>query len=448
MESKKIKFPSPLSIALLLSAFVFLLALWTKSRDGSPVQDSVTELLQGWYNGLWDNSAGGLYFAFQMILILVLGHVLARTSPFQSFIALLTTFCTNNTSAVLTISITSILLGYLNWGLALVLSALMVKHVLVKFGKEKKLVNIGLIGAAAYSCMLVWHGGFSGSSPIKASESGAIKDMLVTAGYSVDSSFPEYIATKDTLFSNLNICVFFGLLILLPLSLYLISKKFSYKNRLVELDFHAPDESTKIKFNGAFLTGFLLLSIACFVALQNIGNSGGFLNVNFINFSLLGLGIMLHNSFERFSAAVQIAIQDASGILIQFPIYFGIIGLMKTSGLSILMSSYFVELSTINSFPIFTFLSAGLLNFFIPSGGGQFYIQGPMLVQSAIELGASIPKTIMALAYGDQWTNMLQPFWALPLLGITKIKLTELLPYCFVLFLVSGAVFIVALLMF
>jgi short-chain fatty acids transporter len=71
-----------------------------------------------------------------------------------------------------------------------------------------------------------------------------------------------------------------------------------------------------------------------------------------------------------------------------------------------------------------------------------------MLIQAASELGLSIPKTIMALSYGDQWTNMLQPFWALPLLGITKIKLKDIFPYCLALFAISGVIFMMALMVF
>jgi short-chain fatty acids transporter len=121
---------------------------------------------------------------------------------------------------------------------------------------------------------------------------------------------------------------------------------------------------------------------------------------------------------------------------------------MKASGLSDFLSDAFVSNVSAQSFHVLAFLSAGLLNFFIPSGGGQFYIQGPMLIQAASELGLSIPKTIMALSYGDQWTNMLQPFWALPLLGITKIKLKDIFPYCLALFAISGVIFMMALLVF
>ena len=100
------------------------------------------------------------------------------------------------------------------------------------------------------------------------------------------------------------------------------------------------------------------------------------------------------------------------------------------------------------TYPIFTFISAGIVNIFVPSGGGQWAIQGPIIVQAASDLGVSLSKSIMALAYGDQLTNMLQPFWALPLLGITGLKAKEILPYTLLLFALGSIIFLIGLLVF
>ena len=143
-----------------------------------------------------------------------------------------------------------------------------------------------------------------------------------------------------------------------------------------------------------------------------------------------------------------IAITGASGILIQFPLYFGIMGIMNHSGMVDIMSDFFVNISNETTFPIFTFISAGIVNVFVPSGGGQWAVQGPIIVQAATDLGISLPKSIMALAYGDQLTNMLQPFWALPLLGITGLKAKDILPYTLILFLAGGLIFLTGLVLF
>lgn len=119
--------------------------------------------------------------------------------------------------------------------------------------------------------------------------------------------------------------------------------------------------------------------------------------------------------------------------MIQFPFYAGIMGMMVGSGLSEQLSLWFVSISTAETLPLWTFLSAGLLNMFIPSGGGQWAVQGPIMIPAALELGADMAKTAMAVAWGDAWTNMIQPFWALPLLAIAGLKVRDIMGFCVIL---------------
>ena len=163
---------------------------------------------------------------------------------------------------------------------------------------------------------------------------------------------------------------------------------------------------------------------------------------------LSNLDYPIEESMAIISKQMRIEMGGASGILIQFPLYFGIMGIMKETGMIELMSDFFISISNENTFPIYTFFSAGLVNIFVPSGGGQWAIQGPIIVEAAMKLGVSIPKSVMSLAYGDQLTNMLQPFWALPLLGITGLKAKEILPYTLLLMLLGGMIFIGGLLIF
>ena len=157
---------------------------------------------------------------------------------------------------------------------------------------------------------------------------------------------------------------------------------------------------------------------------------------------MLGLAILLHGNIRSFLQATQEAIGDTAGILIQFPLYFGIMGIMTESGLIHRISDFFVAVSTERTFPVFTFFSAGLVNIFVPSGGGQWAVQGPIILEAAQRLGVSLPKAVLALSYGDQLTNMLQPFWALPLLGITRLKAREILPYTLLFMFVGGVIYL------
>jgi short-chain fatty acids transporter len=197
-----------------------------------------------------------------------------------------------------------------------------------------------------------------------------------------------------------------------------------------------------------FGTGFGLIVLLAFFY-QYFGALGNLaITPNLLNFFMLGLALVLHGSFTSFLNALEEAIKGASGILIQFPLYFGIMGIMRESGMVVQISDFFVSIATVRTLPLFTFFSAGLVNIFVPSGGGQWAIQGPIIVESALKLGVPLPKAVMALAYGDQITNMLQPFWALPLLGITKLKAREILPYTLMLMIIGAAVFLIGLYFF
>lgn len=173
----------------------------------------------------------------------------------------------------------------------------------------------------------------------------------------------------------------------------------------------------------------------------------GNLTPNMLNFLMLGLCVLMHNSFISFLRALDEAIVGAAAILIQFPLYFGIMGIMKETGMVNEIALFFSGIATEISLPVYTFFSAGLVNIFVPSGGGQWAIQGPVVLESAFKLNVPLNKAVMAFAYGDQITNMLQPFWALPLLAITKLKAREILPYTLIIMVVGICVYIGGLLL-
>ena len=137
---------------------------------------------------------------------------------------------------------------------------------------------------------------------------------------------------------------------------------------------------------------------------------------------------------------MQDAVKGTAGIVLQVPLYAGIMGMMVGSGLAVAMSEWFVSISNATTFPLFTFISAGIVNFFVPSGGGQWAVQAPIVLPAAESLGVPIHQAAMAVAFGDAWTNMVQPFWALPLLGIAGLSIKDIMGYCTVCLLWSGLV--------
>ena len=434
--------PAPFTIAILLTGLTFLLALMLTNNSGKELY--IINVLEYWEKGLWDGPL--LIFAIQMMLMLVLGHVLALTSTVSTLIEKVTVYCNSTANAAALVTFFTLLISLFNWGLGLIFGAIFSRKVGENALKNNIKINYHIVGAAGYSGLMIWHGGISGSAPIKIAEENHFLANKIGV-----------ISQTQTIFSNMNITISVILLIILPILMYFIGK--SSKESKINIPKEENNNSESLKLYGAekldhsktlaFIFGSIILVYCIYKAILKPDNFDlSFITPNYINLMLLGLGILFHGTFINFIKSVNNAIVGASGILIQFPLYFGIMGIMKYSGMINIFSDFFVEVSNEFTFPIYTFISAGIINLFVPSGGGQWGVQGPIIIEAATQIGVPYWKAVMALAYGDQITNMLQPFWALPLLGITGLKAKEILPYTIILFLVGSFIFIGGLIIF
>jgi len=420
-KNNKSLIPSPLILAIGLSFVVYFLALFfttpQETQRAYPLQ-----LLLFYQQGFWDLLA----FAMQMMLVLVLGNVLALTPLFQRLIKTILSGITSGASAVFLTAVFSLLLSYFNWGLGLIFSALLARAIAENARRSGMKINYPLLVAAAYSGLMVWHGGLSGSAPLKVA--GSQHFLVNEIGV---------IPVSETIFSTMNLSLFALSIIVIPLSFLVMTK---YKAKTTEKN-DLPKSiilslaNEKRQYLG--LTFGLVLAFTVVDQFYELGLAA--LNINLINMILLSLGLILYANVQQFMKAVNSAIVSSSGIMIQFPIYAGIMGLMKYSGLVTVFTESLIQISTPDTLAIYSFFSAAVVNFFVPSGGGQWAVQGPILIHAAQELGVSIPKIIMSLAYGDQLTNMIQPFWAIPLLSITGVKAKSILPYTFIIMLVGGS---------
>lgn len=439
-------FPSPFGIAILLSFLTFFLALFFTNTE-SNIANYIPKLGEFWFNGMFKSSL--LAFTLHMMLILVLGHVIALTSTFQKIINIALKYCSNTVSSVFIITFLTILVSLFNWGLGLIFGAIFARKIGEHFQAKNKKVNYSLIVASAYVGLMVWHGGLSGSAPLTvAGNNHSLVEQMGT------------ISLSETVFSKMNLFVVLCLLIIVPTVMSFVAKK--SKNEKVPLltkEKKSKIETTestpvnlleKTKFLGIFL-GSIIILLFIYLSIKKV-NSGtsifSVLNLSTTNLMLLGLALLLHGSIKNFLKAIDESIGDVSGILIQFPLYFGIMGLMQESGLATMIAKSMTETANEFTLPIYTYISAGIVNIFVPSGGGQWQIQGPIIIETAKASGTSLAKMIMALAYGDQLTNMIQPFWALPLLGITGLKAKDILPYTLILFLLGFTIYLVALILF
>ncbi len=447
--------PSPFTLAVGLTFFVLLIAfLFFKPAEAGFLNHGL-DVLEYWYRGVWNGPL--LVFAYQMILILVLGHVLALTQTASSVIEKAARYCTNSAKAAAIVALFTVVLGLLNWGLALIFGAIFARKVAEHATKKGFKINYPLVAASGYLGLMVFHGGISGSALIKAAESGHLSNLTRGNAALAGIPLPDLISFSETVFSPMNISVAAALIIILPFSAYALGKN------ALPTSYHLKRYNTKVsglektgwaeKFDDyqlpALFLGLVSLVAASVVATKSIlSGNPNFVDPNFLNLIFLGLGLIGHGSLEKFAEAVSEAIKGAAGILIQFPLYFGIMGVMQHSGIVTGISNFFVSISNERTYPLFTFFSAGFINILVPSGGGQWMVQGPIIIEASTKMGVPLGKSILAMAYGDQITNMIQPFWALPLLSITGLKARDILPYTLFFMIVGMVIFLSALFFF
>jgi short-chain fatty acids transporter len=414
--------PDAYIFALLLTLLVFILGIIFGGH--SPLK-----MIEYWGDGFWNL----MEFSMQMTMILICGYTLAQTQIIQSLIIKLAGLAKSNISATILVTLVSSTACAINWGFGLIVSALFA----VEVARQVKKVNFALLLASSYSGFLVWHGGLSGSIPLKlTSPSSGVKEIL-----GVNS-----IELSQTIFTPLNFTLLIGTILVITLVNYFFSKddskigenfEFTYdkdktKDANIKLIDSPASKLEHSKLLNLSIGGLGLIYISIKLA------KGNGLNLNLVIFIFLTLAILFNKTPLNFLRSFSNSVKQSSGILIQFPFYAGIMGMMSMSGLALDFSQFFVSISTKSTFLVSTFISSGILNFFIPSGGGQWAIQAPIILPAAKVLGVDLAKASMAIAWGDAWTNMIQPFWAIPLLSITKLKLKDIMGYLVIIFVISG----------
>jgi short-chain fatty acids transporter len=433
MDVKRLTLPSPFILAAWLTFFAFVMGLVFTGND----ENKFTYFFQlglFWIRGIW----GLLEFTMQMALILLLGHTLALAPWVDRLTSKLANACHNNTRAVLIVASVSMFTALLNWGLGLIIGALLARKIGEASQKKGYPINYPLVGAAGYSGLMVWHGGLSGSATLTVAQEGHFLEEIM--GLTPISA---------TIFSGFNLATT-GLVVLLALGFF-----YWQSQKPTPLPFTFPEQKsakpskvTKGKDAIASGLGLLLLIFALWELISFPGSPLLVFSLNYVNLLLLALCLLAHKSSDRFLASIEKSIGVSAGIIIQFPLYAGIMGMMKDSGLVVLFSDWITSFSTGKTLPFFTFLSAAFTNLLVPSGGGQWALQGPVLIEAASKLEVPHRLIVLAMAYGDQVTNMLQPFWALPVLSITGLPAKDIFRYSSRLMLVAVVIFSLALLLF
>lgn len=418
--------PSPFVFSIILTLAVFAAAWGLTGQD-------LTQTAASWSKGLWSL----LGFSMQMALILATGHVLAQAPFVRRLLDGLAAKIKSPKAAVAAVTLVALAGCWLNWGFGLIVGAVFAKTL----ARQVKGADYPLLVASAYSGFLIWHGGLSGSVPLALATEG--EDLAKLSGGTVQTAIP----VSETLFSPLNLAIVFGLFVGLPLLNMMMHPKkpvTADPEKLKEAEPPAPPRDTPAqKLDDSRLMAWALAALGAVYLYGHFSGSGFNLALNTVIALFLFAGLVAHGTPERYGRAVEESMRGVAGIVLLFPFYGGIMGLMtgaSEGGISLaaMISNAFAAWSSERSFPMLAFLSAGLVNVFIPSGGGQWAVQGPIMLPAGVELGIKPAVSAMAIAWGDAWTNMIQPFWALPLLGIAGLDARAIMGYCLMALLYSG----------
>ena len=430
--------PDAFVFCIILTIVVFIAAMPVAGMN--PI-----EVANAWGSGVW----GLLAFSMQMALVLVLGSALANAPAIKKLIVKLAGVPKKPVGAVAFVTVISAICCFINWGFGLINGALLAKEV----AKKIKGLDYRLIIAAAYSGFVIWHAGISGSIPLGMTALNADGVVDNTAG-----AVTEIVPTSQTIFSAWNLIMVLAVVVVVA---FVNAKMHPDPKDVVSIDpkllEDAPDntevkarkdQTPAEKLENSMVLSYIVVVIGAIYLIYYFVNAGSILNalsLNIVNLIFLILGIAFHKTPISYVRAITESAESAGGIILQFPFYAGIQGMMVTVGsngvsLASAISTAFVNISTPRTFPVLCYLAAGIVNFFVPSGGGQWAVQGPIMMPAGLELGVTPAVTAMGIAWGDAWTNMLQPFWALPALGIAGLGARDIMGYCAIVLIASGIV--------
>ncbi|XKH61878.1 TIGR00366 family protein (plasmid) [Halomonas sediminis] len=463
--------PNPFIFAIILSVVVFALGI-------SLTNSGPFDMVEHWYDGFWNLLA----FSMQMTVILLFGYVLASSPPARRIIGWAARLPNSPGQAIILVTVLAVVFGFISWGLGLIVGAIAAREVCQQAKSRGIHVHYPLAAAAGFSGLIIFNAGFSASAPLLVNTEGHFLDGVI-----------GLIPISQTILSPYNLIVFVTFLIVIPLVYRAMHPDLAETEEVPDLPAEqdnvgqtkagasgAPQaantslrESAVEEYsfssdsvaggaatgtlqpatehddgksfaerleNAAPLTWIVAAAGLSYIA-YHFATNGFDLNLNFVNFILLILGMIAYKTPTAYVQAIDDGISACGQIVLQFPFYAGIMGMMAGSGLVSIFAEWMITVSNEYTFPLMAMISAGIVNLFVPSAGGQWAVQGPILIEAAEAIGADIGTTIMAFSYGDQLTNGIQPMWMLPLLGLTALKAREILGYTAVMMLVAFVIF-------
>ncbi len=430
-------FPDSMIFALLLTIASMILAVLL--TDSGPM-----EVMNHWFNGFpWMFT-----FAFQLILTYAAALVIVEAPLVGRQIVRIANLVKKPTTAYVSTALIGGFASLLGWYIGPVVVATYARAI----GQTNDKVDYRLLTAIAYSSFVVWVGGLSGTIPLFVATEGTLTEIL-----------GGVISLDQTIFTTMNIILMVSTVFIITLIFYYIGKNkkvvVSYKDLLIDDESSAQNTSIireeKIE-NLTFAERInnwrpilwvigLIGVVYMFYHLITQGYKG--LNLNSIAFFILFIGFMVSKNSTEYTKKFSKNMAASTSIAIQFPLYGGIASILAGTGLAEVFSHAVVNISTVATFPMLTFLMEGFIHLFIPSAGSLFTASGPAFIPAAQQLGVEIPRAVMAINYGEAWTTLIQPFWALlfmPIMAVgTKLTVRDFLGYCLPILIIVGVVWII-----
>ncbi len=426
--------PEPFIFAILLTFVAAILAMHI-------CRQTPLEVVEHWGGGVWNLLA----FAMQMALVLVCGSALAAAPDVKRGVSALARVPKTPTGAIALVTVVSAIACWLNWGFGLIVGVVFAKEI----ARQLQGVDYRLLIASAYSGFVVWHAGISGSIPLTMATPG---DALVKA---TNGALTAPVPVSQTILDPHNIVMVVLVIVAITIANSLMHPKTGAVTVDASLLADSSDSTGKTEKTdhptpaqrleySPVLSWLIALMFIVFLVVK-LGFRGGSLDLGAVIMIFLALGLLLHGTPVAYVRAFGKAASGASGIILQFPFYAGIMGIITGVGASgicmgTVVADACIRISNPVTYPLLTFLCAAVLNLFVPSGGGHWAIQAPIMFTAGADLGVDPGLTGTAIAWGDAWTNLIQPFWALPALAIAKLSAKDIMGYCLIDLLISGVI--------
>jgi short-chain fatty acids transporter len=409
------------------NAFIFalLLTMIVLAMGMIMTGESFFGMVEHWYNGFW----GFLAFTTQMILIIITGYALVKAPLVQKWVQKGATIPKTQKSAIIITMIVAAVGGYLSWGLGFVLGTLFAMEV----ARNVQTADFRILIAAAYTATIA-------ILPISITLTAPL--LVNTPQHSLEEKIGLIPLTETILSPTMLFVALVGLAAIIFAYIKMMPKSdevvpFNRNDEIaasLEASPVAVGETPTIadRLDNSKVLNYLIVAIGAIWLFMYFSKSGFNLDLNILNFGFIILGLALHGSPKSYISAITSAMPSAGGIALQFPFYAGIMGMMIGSGLIVMISNGIVAISNEFTFPFFSLLSASIINIFVPSAGGQWQIQGPIMVEAAQTMRIPVSVAINTVSIGDLVTNLLQPFFVLPALGLSGLSLKDIWGYCLV----------------